>query len=91
VVALLATGRVDANSKDTEGQTPLSKAAEGGHEAVAAVLLATGPDAAVVGCRGRNETVVAALLATGWVDTDSKDTTGWTLPLRAAEGWHGSE
>jgi ankyrin repeat protein len=42
VVALLATGRVDADSKDTEGQTPLSKAAEGGHEAVAAVLLATG-------------------------------------------------
>jgi hypothetical protein len=98
VVALLATGRVDADSKDTEGQTPLSKAAEGGHEVEAAVLLATGrccrglPSwAAVVGCRGRNEAVVAALLATGRVDTDSKDTTRQTPLLRAAEGGHGSE
>jgi ankyrin repeat protein len=43
VKVLLATGKVDVDSKDTwHGQTPLSWAAKGGHEAVVKVLLATG-------------------------------------------------
>ena len=40
---LLATGQVDIESKDIQyGQTPLSWAAEKGHEAVVKLLLATG-------------------------------------------------
>ena len=43
VKLLLATGKVDIDSKDTKyGQTPLSWAAEGGHKAVVELLLATG-------------------------------------------------
>jgi ankyrin repeat protein len=34
VKLLLATGKVDADSKDSYGQTPLSQAAGNGHEAV---------------------------------------------------------
>jgi ankyrin repeat protein/tetratricopeptide (TPR) repeat protein len=99
VVALLATDRVDADSKDTEGQTPLSKAAEGGHEAVVAALLATGRVDAnskdtggrtplLWAAKGGHEAVVAALLATGRVDTNSKDTGGRTPMLWAAKGGH---
>jgi hypothetical protein len=39
---LLATGKVDADSKDNDGQAPLRRAAGNGHEAVAKLLLATG-------------------------------------------------
>lgn len=43
VELLLATGRVDPDSKDTENtRTPLSWAAEYGHEAVVKLLLDTG-------------------------------------------------
>ena len=43
VKLLLATGKVDVDSKDTEyDQTPLSWAAAGGHEAVVKLLLDTG-------------------------------------------------
>jgi ankyrin repeat protein len=43
VKLLLATGKVDVDSKDTGyGRTPLSWAAEEGHEAVVKLLLATG-------------------------------------------------
>jgi ankyrin repeat domain-containing protein 50 len=38
VKLLLATGKVDADSKDTDGQTPLSWAAGDGHEAVVKLL-----------------------------------------------------
>jgi ankyrin repeat protein len=38
---LLATGQVDADSKDRWGQTPLSRAAEGGHEAVVRLIQQT--------------------------------------------------
>jgi len=40
---LLDTGKVDADSKDfSDGQTPLSRAAWNGHEAVVKLLLDTG-------------------------------------------------
>jgi ankyrin repeat protein len=38
VKLLLATGKVDADSKDKDGQTPLSRAAGSGHEAVVKLL-----------------------------------------------------
>jgi ankyrin repeat protein len=39
VKLLLATGKVDADSKDDDdGQTPLSQAARSGHEAVVKLL-----------------------------------------------------
>ncbi|KAM7209914.1 hypothetical protein V8F06_014702 [Rhypophila decipiens] len=36
------TGKVDVDSKDSFGRTPLSRAAENGHEAVFKMLLDTG-------------------------------------------------
>ncbi|KAF2185905.1 ankyrin [Zopfia rhizophila CBS 207.26] len=42
VKLLLATGKVDVNSKDDHGWTPLRRAAGNGHEAVVKLLLATG-------------------------------------------------
>ena len=42
VKLLLATGQVEADSKDKHSRTPLSRAATNGHEAVVKLLLATG-------------------------------------------------
>lgn len=42
VKLLLATGKVDVDSKDRRGQTPLFYAAKNGHETVVKLLLATG-------------------------------------------------
>ena len=42
VKLLLETGKVDADSKDSSGQTPLQRAAGEGHEAVVKLLLETG-------------------------------------------------
>jgi ankyrin repeat protein len=39
---LLETGKVEVNSKSEFGRTPLSWAAENGHEAVVKLLLETG-------------------------------------------------
>jgi nucleoside phosphorylase len=95
---LLETGKFMLDSKDRDGQTPLSWAAERGDEAVAKLLLATGrvdPDSkddlrqtplswAVI--KG-NEAIVKLLLATGEVDPDSKNNYGPTpLSLAAEKG-----
>ena len=64
VKLLLNTGKVEADSKDGDGRTPLSWAAGNGHEAVVKLLLdigkveadskdSNGRNAAVVGCRER--------------------------------------
>ena len=42
VQLLLGTGKVDIDSKDNSGRTPLSWAAENGHEAMVQLLLGTG-------------------------------------------------
>jgi Ankyrin repeats (3 copies) len=96
---LLATGKVDVDSKDTYGRTPLSWAAGCGHEAVVTLLLATGKvDVDSKDTYGQtplswaaergHEAVVTLLLATGKVDVDSKDTDGRTPLSWAAANEH---
>ena len=80
---------IDSDSKDRNNRTPLSWAAENGHNGIVKLLLArdaVDPDskdddggtplswAAENGC----ESVVKLLLATGRVDPNSKDTNGET-------------
>jgi ankyrin repeat protein len=85
----LEMDKVDVDSKDEDGRTPLSWAARNGHEAVVKILLDTGK--VDVDVRNRNgwtplslaagngrEAVVKMLLDTGKVDVDSKDNAGWT-------------
>ncbi|KAL8299133.1 hypothetical protein RB593_009145 [Gaeumannomyces tritici] len=98
VKLLLATDKVDADSKDNNGRTPLSWAAANGHEAVVKLLLGTGKvDVDSKDNNGQtplswaaangHEAVVKLLLGTGKVDVDSKDNNGQTpLSWAAANG-----
>ncbi|KAH0536092.1 hypothetical protein FGG08_006997, partial [Glutinoglossum americanum] len=97
VKLLLATEKVDLDSKDSFGQTPLSRAAESGHEAVVKLLLATEKvDLDSKDSFGQtplsqsgHEAVVKLLLATKKVDLDSKDSSFGQTPLSwAAENGH---
>ena len=98
---LLATGKVDADSKDTlAGWTPLSWAAENGHEAIVRLLLTTGKVDAdskdtLAGqtplsraARNGHDAIVKLLLTTGKVDADSKDTDSRTPLWWAAANGH---
>ncbi|KAI9751459.1 MAG: hypothetical protein M1815_001117 [Lichina confinis] len=96
---LFATGEVELNSRDKEGQTPLSRAASGGHEAVVKLLLETGkvdPDSKKsIGetplsraADGGHDAVVKQLLETGKADPDSKNSFGETPLSQAAYGGH---
>ncbi|KAL8370607.1 hypothetical protein RB595_000805 [Gaeumannomyces hyphopodioides] len=101
VKLLLATGRVDVESKDKRGRTPLSYAAANGHEAAVKLLLATGrvdveskdKDSGLIplsyAAANGHEAVVKLLLASGRVDVDSKDKDSGRTPLsRAAANGH---
>ena len=93
----LLTHRYDLDSKDDYGRTPLSRAAEGGHEAVVKLLLDERADLDV-NCKDRNgrtallwaaekghEAVVQQLLEKrDDLDVNCKDGDGWTALLRAA-------
>ena len=81
--------------KDSYGQTPLSYAAKGGHEAVVNLLLETGKvdvdskdskDRTPLwyAAKGGHEAVVKLLLETGRVDVDSKDSRRGQTPLSYA-------
>ncbi|KAL8402589.1 hypothetical protein RB596_009093 [Gaeumannomyces avenae] len=91
-------GKIDVDSKDKWGQTPLWWAARNGREAIVKLLLATGKvdvESKSWGgqtplwwaARNGHEAVVKLLLATGKVDVDSKDQSGRTpLSWAAANG-----
>jgi ankyrin repeat protein len=92
----LEMDKVDVDSKDEDGRTPLSWAARNGHEAVVKMLLNTGRvDIDVRDRDGRtplswaarngHEAVVKILLDTGKVDVDVRNRNGWT-PLSLAAG-----
>ncbi|KAL8367273.1 hypothetical protein RB599_010322 [Gaeumannomyces hyphopodioides] len=102
VKQLLATGKVDVESKDGMwGRTPLSWAALHGHEAVVKLLLATrkvdvdskdgvrGQTPLSLAAENGHEVVVELLLATSKVDVDSKDEEYGRTPLSwAARNGH---
>jgi ankyrin repeat protein len=60
VQVLLATGDVDVDSKDNYGQTPLSFAAQNGHEAIVSLLLEKGADPAIRDSSGLTPLIHAA-------------------------------
>ncbi|KAL6230209.1 hypothetical protein BDW75DRAFT_76984 [Aspergillus navahoensis] len=94
---IIETGEVDMDSEDSIHRTPLSWAAEKGHEAVVKLLLKTGK--MDVDCKDSeyhrtplslaaekgHEAVVKLLLKTGKVDVDSEDSRHQT-PLSWAAG-----
>ncbi|SPO07384.1 uncharacterized protein DNG_10078 [Cephalotrichum gorgonifer] len=99
VKLLLATGKVEVNSKDKYSRTPLSYAAALGHRAVVKLLLATGKvkidskdecnrtPLSYAAAQGR-EAVIELLLATGKAEVDSKDMDKRTPLLYAAMKGH---
>jgi ankyrin repeat protein len=93
---LLEVGKFDANSRDTNGQTPLFWAATKGHEAIVKLLLETGEvnidskdsygqTPLLEAAKNGHEASVKLLLETSIVDANSKDNFGWT-PLWQAAG-----
>ena len=86
----------EVECRDEDGRTPLSYAAQGGHEAVVKLLLDTGQvdvdskdedgrTPLSYAARGGHEAVVKLLLDTGQVDVDSKDNYGRTPLLYATQ------
>jgi ankyrin repeat protein len=75
----LARGNVQPDAKDNYGQTPLSRAAENGHEAVAKLILATdrvkldvkhNDGRTPLSLAAMNGTIIKLLLHTGKVDAN---------------------
>jgi hypothetical protein len=94
VKLLLNTGKVEADSKNNVGWTPLSWAARNGHEAVVKLLLDTGKVEAdskdddgrtllSLAAEQGHEAIVKLLLDTGKVEADLKNNNGRT-PLSFA-------
>jgi ankyrin repeat protein len=94
---LLEREGVDINSKDSDGRTALSWAAESGHEAVVRLLLEHKADVdakanygrtALHRAAGSGHEAVVRLLLEHKVDVDAKDKDGWTALFWAAGGGH---
>jgi hypothetical protein len=94
VKLLLETGKVEVESKDLSGMTPLSIAAKSGHNAVVALLLETkkvnvdlrdwaGQTPLSLAAQRGHRRVVKLLLETGKVNVQSRDVLGRT-PLSLA-------
>ncbi|KAG9230726.1 ankyrin repeat protein, partial [Amylocarpus encephaloides] len=89
VVKLLLDNPIEADSQESDGRTPLSWAAENGHDAVLKLFLETGEIEADsrdsdgwtplswAAWKG-HEAVAKILLETKEVEADSKDSEGWT-------------
>ncbi|KAJ5493989.1 hypothetical protein N7463_010076 [Penicillium fimorum] len=102
VSLLLETGKVDVESKDSNGRTPLSLAATYGHDTVVSLLLEAGKvDIESKDSTGRTPlswaagfghyNVVSLLLETGKVDPEPKDSNGRTpLSWASASRFWGS-
>ncbi|KAH7110423.1 putative ankyrin repeat-containing protein [Dactylonectria estremocensis] len=76
---LLAVDGVDGNSRDDDGQTPLSHAAAEGHESVVRLLLDSGKN---------GHLDVAQLFVEAGADKEAKDDYGRTALHRAARNGH---
>jgi ankyrin repeat protein len=68
VKLLLDTGKVDVNTKDEDGSTPLSWAAGQGHEAVVRLLLDNDADISIENRSGWTALQLAALKSHGGVE-----------------------
>ena len=99
VKLLLETGKVDVNSKDSWGLTPLWWAAQNGHEAVVKLLLKTGKvnvelkdrdsqTPLLWAAQNGHEAVVKLLLEKGNVNVNSKNSWGQTPLWWAAWNRH---
>ncbi|KAH6972640.1 ankyrin repeat-containing domain protein, partial [Ilyonectria destructans] len=94
----LNTGKVDIDSRDKNGRTPLSWATENGHEAVVRMLLDTGMvdvdsrdgDGRTLSWAAENghEAVAKMLLDTGKADIAAEDACGLTALQLAAFNRH---
>ncbi|CAM6001940.1 unnamed protein product [Sphagnum balticum] len=87
IKVLLAQNDIQADSRDERGRTPLSQAAEGGHEG-ADSKDREGQTPLLRVAKGGHEAVAQLLLSRSDVQADSKDQRGQTPLLCAAEGGH---
>ena len=99
---LLKTGRVNVNSKDYGGRTPISLAAENGREAVVRLLIRTGQAESdskdcdgwtplLWAARNGHDGVMKLLIKTGKVEVDPKDERSQTPLSWAARNGHREE
>ncbi|GMF88283.1 unnamed protein product [Aspergillus oryzae] len=99
VKLLLATGKVDIDSKDSNSRIPLFWAAKNGHRTVVELLIGTekvdidsrdswGLALLYLAANNGDEAVVELLLATGKVDIDARDSDGQTPLSCAARNGH---
>jgi hypothetical protein len=97
LASLLASDKLDTNSTDNSGRTPLSWAAENGHEAVVKLLLESGAELETADGFGQtplswaaengHEAVVKLLLESG-AELETKDGLGRTPLSWAADNGH---